>query len=82
MMATPVLKIIGEKVLHIRSNPGLLAYSPSIDLVAVGFTDESIHVFRLNGQPVQHVDRKEKPTHVDHLTWKSNGTVRRLAPSY
>lgn len=72
-MAQSELRLLSEKVLHVRANPKLLAYSPVIDLVAVGVRDENVHVFRLNGQPVQHIVRKGESQRIDHVSWKPDG---------
>jgi anaphase-promoting complex subunit 4 len=73
-MAAPVeLRLIGEKTLHNGANPRLLAYCPSMELLALGSTDQQVSLYRLNGQRVYNVAQKGTSLTVDRISWKPNG---------
>ncbi len=75
-MAAPVeLTLIGEKTLHLAANPLLLAYCPSMELLALGSTDQQVSLYRLNGQRVYNVTQKGTSLTVNRISWKPNGTV-------
>lgn len=73
MAAQAELKLIGEKTLHHGVNPLLLAYCPSMELLALGSSDQQVSLYRLNGQRVYSVVQKGNPLTVDRITWKPNG---------
>jgi anaphase-promoting complex subunit 4 len=73
-MATQVeLKLIGEKTLHHGANSLLLAYCPSMELLAVGSSDQQVSLYRLNGQRVYSVAQRGTSLTVDRISWKPNG---------
>jgi anaphase-promoting complex subunit 4 len=77
-MANPVqLRVIAEKTLHSPANPDLLAYSPSMELLAVGGADHNVLIYRLNGQRVFSASQKVKGVvlELQKLVWKPNGIV-------
>lgn len=63
---------LAEKVLNHPIKDGLIAYCPSMDLLAVVTTDEQAHIHRLNGQKVVSVPPRRGCSPVD-LCWKPNG---------
>lgn len=77
MAESEELQVIGEKTLHHPANPDLLSYCPSMDLLAVGSTDQNVIIYRLNGQRVFGTSQKGKGTVLDvqKLGWKPNGIV-------
>ena len=67
------LKTLEEKVLPQAIKNDLVAYCPSMDLIAVATVDEQVHIFRINGQKVFGVPTKKPRCQVKHLQWKPNG---------
>ncbi len=67
------LQVIGEKALHQPANPSLLAYSPSMELLAQGSTDDQVLIYRLNGQRVYGATLKGSKLQVNKIGWKSDG---------
>ncbi|OBT77980.1 hypothetical protein VF21_04329 [Pseudogymnoascus sp. 05NY08] len=81
-MANPVqLRVIAEKALHSPANPDLLAYSPSMELLAVGGADHNVLIYRLNGQRVFSASQKVKGVvlELQKLVWKPNGQLIAIA---
>ncbi|KFY87731.1 hypothetical protein V500_06804 [Pseudogymnoascus sp. VKM F-4518 (FW-2643)] len=81
-MANPVqLRVIAEKTLHSPANPDLLAYSPSMELLAVGSADNNVLIYRLNGQRVFSASQKVKGVvlELQKLVWKPNGQLIAIA---
>ncbi|OBT60964.1 hypothetical protein VE03_09769 [Pseudogymnoascus sp. 23342-1-I1] len=81
-MANPVqLRLIAEKTLHSPANPDLLAYSPSMELLAVGSADHNVLIYRLNGQRVFSASQKVKGVvlELQKLVWKPNGQLIAIA---
>jgi hypothetical protein len=68
-----ILNVLGEKVIHQHVNPQLLAYCPSMDLIAIGTREEQVFVYRLNGQRVLSASQKDAKLRVQKLKWKPNG---------
>ena len=64
---------VAEKVVQPAVKPSLLAYCPTMDLIALGTVDERVHVFRFNGQEVFSVTTREREENVTGITWKPNG---------
>jgi anaphase-promoting complex subunit 4 len=52
----PQLNIVAEKTLPKKCKLDILAYCPTMDLVALATDDEELHVFRLSGQRVLGVN--------------------------
>jgi len=67
------LNVLGEKIVHQHVNPQLLAYCPSMDLIAVGTQEEQVFVYRLNGQRVLVASQKDTTLRVQKLKWKPDG---------
>ena len=65
---------VAEKVLPQAIKPGLVAYCPTMDLIALATRDEQVHVFRLNGQRVFGVANKATDCTIVQITWKPNGS--------
>jgi anaphase-promoting complex subunit 4 len=75
----PQLTAVAEKTLPAKCKPGLLAYCPTMDMVALATEDEQLHVFRLNGQQVLGVNLGGDP-YLDEekgdaraISWKNDG---------
>jgi anaphase-promoting complex subunit 4 len=64
---------VAQKVLPQAIKPGVLAYCPTMDLVALATRDEQVHVFRLNGQRVFGITNKHQGCQILQLVWKPNG---------
>jgi anaphase-promoting complex subunit 4 len=82
-MANPVrLRLIAEKTLQSPANPNLLAYSPSMELLAVGSADHNVLIYRLNGQRVFSASQKVRGVvlELQKLVWKPNGMVPASCP--
>jgi anaphase-promoting complex subunit 4 len=73
MAAQVELKLIGEKVLHQAASRQLLAYCPSMELLALGSIDQQVTVYRLNGQKVYAATQKGRPRTLERIRWKPNG---------
>jgi anaphase-promoting complex subunit 4 len=77
--ALPQLTVAAEKALPAKCKDGLLAYCPTMDLVALASEDEQVHVFRLNGQQVLGADLAGDPYldevkgEVRGIGWKNDG---------
>ncbi|KAL8859915.1 MAG: hypothetical protein Q9178_003748 [Gyalolechia marmorata] len=69
------LSVLAEKVSTSVINPCHLSYCPTMDLLALATQDERVHVFRLNGQRVFGVSKKEPISKVTSIRWKPNGNV-------
>jgi anaphase-promoting complex subunit 4 len=76
MAAELKLELLGEKALHQAANPRLLAYCPSMDLLALGSTDQQVLIYRLNGQRVSVATQGRSSPSVEKIGWKPNGTFR------
>ncbi|KAI9735322.1 MAG: hypothetical protein M1818_006517 [Claussenomyces sp. TS43310] len=69
------LQVMGEKTLHHAADPCLLAYCPSMELLAVGCIDQQVLVNRLNGQRVYAITQKGGSATVTKVGWKPNGQL-------
>ena len=69
----PVLNLLAEKTLPQPVKNDLVAYCPTMDLIALATVDEQVHVFRLNGQRVFGVSNRKPQCQVTCLQWKPNG---------
>jgi len=66
---------LAEKVVQPAINPSLVAYCPTMDLIALCTIDEHIQVYRLNGQKVFGVQSKQPSAKVAKIKWKPNGRI-------
>jgi hypothetical protein len=86
----PQLNVVAEKTLTKKCKSNILAYCPTMDLVALATDDEELHVFRLNGQRVLGVNfasddpfeygyeasgENEEIGEVRCAAWKRNGKL-------
>ena len=71
-----MLSMVAEKVLPLEASPKTLAYCPTMDLVAVASVDDQINVYRLNGQKVFGVLRRQFEAKINAVIWKPNGKKR------
>ncbi|KAF9695720.1 hypothetical protein EKO04_006381 [Ascochyta lentis] len=69
----PTLLQQAEKILLHPIRPHLIAYCPTMDLVAVVTTEENLDVYRLNGQRAFGLKRKSEDLVVDMIKWEFNG---------
>ncbi|KAJ4988520.1 anaphase-promoting complex component Cut20/Apc4 [Stagonosporopsis vannaccii] len=69
----PMLLQQAEKVLLHPVHPHLIAYCPTMDLVAVVTTEENLDVYRINGQRAFGLKRKRDDLVVDTIKWEFNG---------
>jgi anaphase-promoting complex subunit 4 len=73
MEAPSNLQLLGEKTIPQTADARLLVYCPSMDLVALGSTDQQIWIYRLNGQRVYGATQKAGTLRVETIRWKPNG---------
>lgn len=69
----PTLLQQAEKVLLHSIHPHLIAYCPTMDLIAVVTTEENLDVYRINGQRAFGLKRKSEDVVVDTIKWEFNG---------
>ena len=69
----PKLELLSEKPLPQTADSQLLAYCPSMDLVALGSTEQQVLIYRLNGQRVYGAAQKAGTLRVEAIRWKPNG---------
>jgi hypothetical protein len=62
-----------EKILLHPIHPHLLAYCPTMDLIAVVTDEENLDVYRISGQRAFGLKRKSEDVGVDALQWEFNG---------
>lgn len=62
-----------EKILLHPIHPHLIAYCPTMDLIAVVTTEENLDVYRINGQRAFGLKRKSEDVVVDTIKWEFNG---------
>jgi anaphase-promoting complex subunit 4 len=67
------LLLQAEKILLHPIHPHLIAYCPTMDLIAVVTNEENLDVFRINGQRAFGLKRKSEDVNVDTLQWEFNG---------
>lgn len=77
----PALLLHAETILPQSIHPHLLAYCPTMDLIAVVTKEEQLDVYRLSGQRAFGLKRKGQST-VDCICWKFNGTRLRSTPTF
>lgn len=71
---------LAEKLVQPAVNPRHLAYCPTMDLVALASIDEHVHVYRLNGQKVFGITKKQNANKVNQIKWKPNGQSNMTLP--
>jgi anaphase-promoting complex subunit 4 len=69
----PALLQQAEKILLHPIHPHLIAYCPTMDLIAVVTTEENLDVYRINGQRAFGLKRKSEDVTVDTIQWEFNG---------
>ncbi|KAK7717006.1 hypothetical protein SLS57_006413 [Botryosphaeria dothidea] len=69
----PSLMLQAEKALPQPIHPRLISYCPTMDLVAVVSQEETLDVYRFNGQRAFGLKRKSFESKVDSICWKFNG---------
>ncbi|KAF1914683.1 anaphase-promoting complex, cyclosome, subunit 4-domain-containing protein [Ampelomyces quisqualis] len=62
-----------EKILLHPVHPHLIAYCPTMDLIALVTDEENLDVYRINGQRAFGLKRKSEDVNVDALQWEFNG---------
>jgi hypothetical protein len=73
-MAPLTLSTLSEKSLHQPADANLIAYCPSMDLIALTTTDQQVLIYRLNGQRVYGAAQKAGVLKVESVRWKPNGS--------
>lgn len=74
-LEAPSLMLQADKALPQPIHPHLISYCPTMDLVAVVTQEETLDVYRLNGQRAFSLKRKNLEGKVDSICWKFNGTM-------
>jgi hypothetical protein len=69
----PQLLQQAEKILLHPIHPHLITYCPTMDLIALVTHEESLDVYRINGQRAFGLKRKSEEITVDALQWEFNG---------
>lgn len=69
----PALLQQAEKILLHPIHPHLIAYCPTMDLIAVVTDEENLDVYRINGQRAFGLKRKNEDVTVDTIQWEFNG---------
>ena len=69
------MELLGEKTLPQTAHDKLIKYCPSMDLVALGSTDQQVLIYRLNGQRVYGATQKGGKLRVESVCWKPNGML-------
>jgi hypothetical protein len=62
-----------EKILLHPIHPHLIAYCPTMDLIAIVTDEENLDIYRINGQRAFGLKRKSEDVNVDALQWEFNG---------
>ena len=73
-----MLNVLAEKLLPQGIIPELVAYCPTMDLIALATADQQVSINRLNGQHVFHVSTKMSKGKPVGIEWKPNGMFRSL----
>ena len=68
-----MLNQLAEKAIQQPVQDELLAYCPTMDLIALATSEERVYVYRLNGQRVLGLGNKNEKLAVQRLRWKPNG---------
>ncbi|KAG4426231.1 hypothetical protein IFR04_000697 [Cadophora malorum] len=79
MATASEFQVLSEKALHHAADPGLIAYCPSMDLLALATTDQQVFIYRLNGQRVYGAVQKSDKLRVESIRWKPNGQLLAIA---
>jgi anaphase-promoting complex subunit 4 len=62
-----------EKILLHPIHAHLIAYCPTMDLIAIVTDEENLDVYKINGQKAFGLKRKSEDVNVDALQWEFNG---------
>lgn len=68
--------LLAEKTLPWRVKPDLVAYCPTMDILALATREERVYMYRLNGQRVLTATNKDHSLEVNKMHWKPDGAVR------
>ncbi|KAH7128403.1 anaphase-promoting complex, cyclosome, subunit 4-domain-containing protein [Dendryphion nanum] len=68
-----------EKILLHPVHPHLLAYCPTMDLIALVTDEENLDVYRINGQRAFGLKRKNSDATIDFICWEFNGQAIAVA---
>ena len=71
--ADNTLRILAELAVPHAVNPRLMAYCPTMDLLAVATLENQVHVYRLSGQKVFSVANRQAVGGVNQIQWKPDG---------
>jgi anaphase-promoting complex subunit 4 len=67
------MDLLAEKTVHQLVHPDLLAYCPTMDLIALVTKEEQVFVYRLNGQRILGAGQKGAAIQVEKVRWKPTG---------
>ncbi|KAI9831026.1 MAG: hypothetical protein M1819_005264 [Sarea resinae] len=70
-----MLNVLSEKAVSQPIIPELLAYCPTMDLLAVATRDDQLNVYRLNGQRVFGATSKTPNVKINQVRWKPSGQL-------
>ena len=68
---------LAEKIIQAGIKASLVAYCPTMDLIALVTVDGKINVYRLSGHKVFGISSKDPLANVTQIKWKPNGKRRR-----
>lgn len=75
--STRGFRILYRKALPVPARPGLAAWSPQLDLIAIVTSNENILLYRMNGQRVWGVahrkDKMASDVRVERMQWRPDG---------
>ena len=72
-MPEPQLVCLAEKSVQYSIRPGLLAYHPRTELIAVVSENGDIDIYRSGGQRAIHILQKDLSGTVNCLQWQPEG---------
>ena len=71
------LSLLAEKILPYTIKPGLLAYEPRTELIAVVSESDDVDIYRQGGQRAIHIQHKDLSGIVTCMQWISEGPANR-----
>jgi anaphase-promoting complex subunit 4 len=75
----PKLLQQAEKILLRPIHPHLISYCPTMDLIALVTDEETLDVYRINGQRAFGLKRKNTHSNIDAICWEFNGQAIAVA---
>ena len=68
-----MLSMLAERAVPLPARRDMLAYCPTMDLLALATDEERVYVYRLNGQRVLGLGNKKAGLQIRRLQWKPDG---------